>query len=720
MQQETSAHRGIPRLEVQESEWLLYLWMISRRLPLIIFVVLLVMAAAVSYIFLTQHFYQANSLVRLRKPMPVWVSLQPNQPTSQDETLDLKTATQLVTTYLTAQEALRLLQDERSPVQVQKPIREHLKILSPQEVLQLVSAYGIEPDLIRITARHHLPEVAAALANGMAEAFVRRLNQEARAEALNERRFIESQLKQMEAELQRLDQNIAQVYHQLGSIDISEETRALIESARNYTLELLTVEAELQSVNHAIARLQKSLAQEGPVVSVEAFKEDPVVTELQRQLALAEVEHANLSTRYLPSHPAIKKLDERITMLREQVSKQVNKKVKVFETVANPLYASLRQQLLDMEVRRISAEARRQALLTLLQQTRKQMERFPEDRRKVGELNRKLQVMEQAYINLLSRLQDAQIREAAKLGNAVIADVATVPRRPVSPNIPLLLLIALMIGLMLGVGLALMLGMAKASVETPEEAQILLNAPVLASIPKTPSDLIQERFLELMNSRRRAAEALRSLHANLRFLARKKPFKCLLVTSTTGKEGKTFIASSLAVTFAQTGYRVVLVDADLRHPNVHNYFKLNGDTGGLADVLRDELTVGEALQTCPVENLWILPAGKMPQNPYMLLDSPKMKNLLQHLREMADIVIIDTPPLSPVADASLIVPLADGVLLVIAAGEIPRSVLVEVKEQLDLAGGHLIGSVINKVTPRNWRSYYYYYYYYDYGEPEET
>ena len=714
MQQETTHHR-VPRVDIRESEWLLYFWMISRRLPLIIFVVLLVMAASTSYIFLTPRLYQATSLVRLRKPAPIIVSPQPNQPAQQNETMDLKTATQLVTTYLTAQEALRLLQDDRSPVRVERRTREFLKILTPQEVLQFVSASGVEPDLIRINVRHHLPEVASALANGMAEAFVRRLNQEARAEASNERRFIEGQLRQMEAELQRLDQNIAQVYRQLGSIDISEETKALIESARNYTLELLTVEAELQSVNHAIARLQKSLAQEGPVVSVEMLKEDPVVTELQRQIALAEVERANLATRYLPSHPALKKLDERIAMLREQVSQQVNRKVKVSEAVPNPLYASLRQQLLDMEVKRISAEARRQALLTLLQQTRKQMERFPEDRRKVGELNRRLQVMEQAYINLLSRLQDAQIREAARLGNAVIADVATTPRYPISPNIPRMLLIALMIGLMLGVGLALAVGMAKALVETPEEVQILLGAPVLASIPKTREELTHEKFLELMNSRRRIAEAIRALHANLRFLTRKKPFKCILVTSTIGKEGKTFIASSLAVTFAQTGHRVVIVDADLRHPNIHHYFNLNGIENGLTEVLRDGLPIGEALRAGPVENLWILPSGGTPQNPYMLLNSPKMKNLLQHLKEMADIVILDAPPLSSVADTSLLIPLVDGILLVIAAGQIPRNVVLKVKEQLELAGGYLIGSVINKVTPQNWRGYYYY----DYGEPEE-
>lgn len=252
------------RLEAREAEWLAYFWMVSRRLPLIILAVALALAAAGGYIYVTPRLYQANSLVRLRKTMTVGIS--PFAPTpQQNETLDLQTATQLVTTYLTVQEALQLLQDEKPTVQVRPAIREYLKLLKPQEALQFVTATSIEPDLVRISVRHPLSEASAALANGMAEAFVRRLNQEARAEASNERQFIESQLKKIEGDLQRLDQTIAQVYRQLGAVDIGEETKALVESSRTYTAEMLTAEAELQSLRQASAQLQRRLAQENPL-----------------------------------------------------------------------------------------------------------------------------------------------------------------------------------------------------------------------------------------------------------------------------------------------------------------------------------------------------------------------------------------------------------------------------------------------------------------------
>lgn len=701
------------RLETQQADWLAYFWMVSRRLPLIILVVALSLAAAGGYIYVTPRLYQASSLVRMRKTMTIGISPQ-FAPQQQNETLDLQTATQLVTTYLTAQEALQLLQDEKSPVQVRPTVREYLRILNPQEALQFVTATSIEPDLVRIAVRHPLPEVAAALANGLSEAFVRRLNQEARAEASNERQFIESQLKIMEAELQRLDQTIAQVYRQLKAIDIAEETKALVESSRTYTTELLTAEAELQSLRQASAQLQRRLAQENPVVTVEVLREDPVLTELQRQLTLAEIERANLAGRYLPNHPTIKKIDERMAALRERINRQVNKLVKVPESVPNPVYGTFRQQLLDIEVRRMTTEARRQALLALLQQTRRQMERFPEDRRKVGELNRKLQVMEQAYLSLLSRLQDAQIREAAKLGNAVIADVATTPIRPVSPDIPRILLLALMVGVMLGCGIALLMELSKASVEMPEDVQRLIGIPVLATVPKTRLDLTKEGILELMRSRRQAAEALRTLRANLRFLARKKPFKCLLVTSVTAGEGKTFVASGLAIAFAQIGHRVILLDADLRHPQIHTCFNLDKRDVGLAEVLKDGVPLEEALQAGPIENLLILPAGKHLKAPDGLLENPNIPDLLLHLKEKADIVLIDTPPALPVSDASLIAPFTDGVLLVIAAGQPPKSAVLKVKEQLELAEGQVIGAVINKATPKNWRGYYDYYHYYSY------
>jgi tyrosine-protein kinase Etk/Wzc len=365
-----------------------------------------------------------------------------------------------------------------------------------------------------------------------------------------------------------------------------------------------------------------------------------------------------------------------------------------------------------LELRRFSTEARRQALLTLLQQVQKQMERLPEDRRKIGELTRRLQVLEQTYTNLLGRLQDAQIREASRLGNAVIADIATVPKSPVSPNLFRLLLFALFAGLVLGVGTAILLEKTQMTLETADELRRLLDAPVLGLIPKTRRELTQEQIVELMQSQRRTAEAIRTLRANLKFLSRKRPFRTLLVTSLTAEEGKTFLAAALGLAYAQDGYRVILVDADLRHPDLSRRLKLKGGAG-LREVLEGTTSLDEALQAGPIGNLWVLTAGTPPPSPVELLDSPAMSQVLNALKERADLVIIDSPPILPVTDAVVLAPLMDGVLLVTTA-QTPRPALLKAREQLELAEATLLGAVLNKITGKSVRGGYYYYGYYGY------
>ncbi|GBC98044.1 Putative tyrosine-protein kinase YveL [bacterium HR17] len=704
--QTTSPHR--------ESDLLLYFWAVSRRWPLIVLMLVLAALGAVAYMRLTPPTYEAVSLVRMRKPTPVQVFGTGTQPAPEQEMLNLNTAAQLVMTYLTAQEALDLLQKPPLRDRLSRTTREYLRLFSPQEVLQVTKTAPIEPDLVRITVHHPLPEVAAALANGLAEAFVQRLNRETRAEASNERRFIESQLQLIEGQLRQLDTTIAQVYRQLRSVDVSEETKSLIESLRTYTTDLMTVESELRSLQASIAQLRRAAARQGPVMSVQVLKEDPTVQELQRQLAMLEVDRANLVARYTPDHPAVREVDERMNALRNAINQRVGRVVKGAETVPNPSYATLQQHLMDLETRRLSAEARRQALLALLQQAQKQIEQLPEDRRRVGELNRRLQVLEQAYTSLLGRLQDAQIREASRLGNAMIADVATVPQRPVSPNLPRVALLALLAGLAAGIGAALLLEMSKSSVETTEEVRHLLNAPVLGIVPQTHTPLTQTQVAELMHSQRRAAEAIRTLRSNLKFLGRKRPFRTLVITSAVGGEGKTFLTAALGLAYAHAGYRVILVDADLRHPSLHQRFKLT-DGIGLREVLEGTVSLDEALRSGPMQNLWVLPAGTPPPTPAELLDSPSMQKLLGALRERADIVLLDTPPLLAVTDAILLAPIADGFLMVVATNT-PRVALTKAREQMELAEAPLLGAVLNRVTSKSMRGYYDYYGYY--GAPD--
>jgi tyrosine-protein kinase Etk/Wzc len=718
--------RVLVKAEHKPKDWGFYLWLLYRRLPLIIVLVVLALIAVGIYAYTSPKFYEAVSLVRLRKQSPPPL-FGPASQQQQTDTLDLKTATQLVATFLTAQEALRLVQEQKlSSMRVSASVRQYIGLLNAQEVLSFVSTASYEPDLIRISVRHTLPEVAAALANAIAEAFVARLNREARAEASNERRFIETQLQAVRAELQRLDKQIAEVKQQLNMVDVSEETRALVNSVRTYTSELLMAETELRSAMKAREQLQQLLAQEQPFVPMR--KENPVLAEMEKRLAELEAQRTQLLNRYLPTHPTIKRLEEQIVALRQEIARRQSERViEVPDAAPNPRYASLYQQILDAERRRMELEERRKALASLLQQTYQQLRKFPEQQRRLGDLTRQLQVLEQAYMSLLSRLQDAQIREAAKLGNATIADVAVVPNRPVGLNLIRLITLALLGGLGLGLGLTFLMEFMRTTVTSSEEIKHLLGVPVLSVVPEARIGTEPDSIMRLMTSRRGAAEAIRTLRSNLRFLILRQSsdgkMQTFLVTSAVKGEGKSFISATLAIAFAQTGKRVVLIDADLRKPDLHRLFGLDGDVG-LANVLRDAAPLESALLPTQLETLKLLPAGVVPKDsdaatPAELFSSEAMQHLLQRLKERFDIVLIDTTPMMAVTDPSILAPMTDGVLLVVELGHVSRSAVQKVKEQLELAQAKLLGVVINKASCKRCYDYYRdYYYYHGYYERE--
>ncbi len=718
--------RVLVRPEQKSIDWGFYFWVLYRRLPLIVVLTILALIGAAVYTFTSPKFYEAVSLIRLRKQTPPGLFPQPGQQ-QQTDTLDLKTATQLVTTFLTAQEALRLIQEQKlSGMRVSPAVRQYLSLLNAQEVLSFVSTTSYEPDLIRISVKHTLPEVAAALANAIAEAFVARLNREARAEATNERRFIETQLQAVRAELQRLDKQIAEVKQQLRMVDVSEETRALVNSIRTYTAELLMAETELRSAMKAREQLQQMLAREQPFAPIR--RENPVLAEMEKRLAELEAQRTQLLNRYLPTHPTIKRIEEQIDSLRKEIARRQNERiVEVPDAAPNPRYATLYQQILDAERRRMELEERRKAIAALLQQTQQQLQQFPEQQRRLGDLTRQLQVLEQAYMSLLSRLQDAQIREAARLGNATIADVAVVPTKPVGPDLFRLIGLALLGGLGLSLGLVFLLEFMKTTVTSSDELKHLLGVPVLSVIPEAKLETEPNSLIRLMTSRRSAAEAIRTLRSNLRFLIMRYSsdgkMKTFIITSAIKGEGKSFISAALGIAFAQTGKRVIVVDADLRKPDLHKFLGVD-ETVGLANVLKDTASLDEALKETKVPNLYLLPAGVLPKGsdsvtPAELFSSEAMQHLLQRLKERFDLVIIDTPPMMAVADPSILAPMADGILLVVELGHVTKTAVQEVKEQLELAQAKILGAVINKASRKRGYDYYRdYYYYHDYYERE--
>ena len=207
-----------------------------------------------------------------------------------------------------------------------------------------------------------------------------------------------------------------------------------------------------------------------------------------------------------------------------------------------------------------------------------------------------------------------------------------------------------------------------------------------------------------------SSEAFRTLRTNLQFASPDAKLETILITSSVPAEGKSTVCSNLAISIVQTGKDVILVDCDLRKPTVHKTFGLNNAVG-LTSVLTGQVAVEDALQKTHCEGLSVLTAGPLPPNPTELLQSNVMQEVLKKLKLMGDQVLLDAPPVLPVADSMILSTYVDGVVLVIASRQVPREIALRAKELLQNTNARLLGVVLNQVRYSSDGEQYYYNYY---------
>lgn len=208
------------------------------------------------------------------------------------------------------------------------------------------------------------------------------------------------------------------------------------------------------------------------------------------------------------------------------------------------------------------------------------------------------------------------------------------------------------------------------------------------------------------------AEAYRVLRTNIQYASVDKPLKTIVVTSSAPMEGKTTTITNLAVTFAQMGNRVLLIDGDLRKPRIHKVFWLTNETG-LTNYLVSREDYKSFIRQSSVENLDIMTSGTIPPNPSELLNSDAMKQFIKTLAEDYDLVLLDAPPVGSVTDASIISTYVDGTILIVYSGKTHIDEAKKAKELLDRVNANIVGVVLNKLDKRAKGNYYYYKYYYD-------
>jgi len=359
-----------------------------------------------------------------------------------------------------------------------------------------------------------------------------------------------------------------------------------------------------------------------------------------------------------------------------------------------------------------SGQSAREILNEQLTQVREEMDQasqeyedlvaqFPVDSEPVIAASRVIEMKQGIYSTLLQQYEQARFREAVETNTLSVIEPATIPRTPSSPRMILNVGLGTIIGLVGGVGLAFLFENLDSRLYTTEQIETATGLSTLGKIPLVP----RKRQFTYFNGTSPEGEALRHLRTTLFGFEREVPLQALLIASAEPGEGKSTVAASLALATAQSGRKVIVVDSDLRLPALHERFGLPNKRG-LSTVLRQEVTLAEAIQDTETPRLQVLTSGSLPPNPAELLGSPQMADLIAQLKAEFDVVLLDAPALLAVTDAATLAPLVDGVVLVVGRSRVRREAVRAARRQLENVKAKLIGVVVNRANDLHHYDYY--------------
>jgi capsular exopolysaccharide synthesis family protein len=570
-----------------------------------------------------------------------------------------------------------------------------------------------ETRLIDISFTHTDPEVASKVVNAIAETYVYN-NLEKKSETnTTTGDFLQKRIAELQQQIRGDEERLVNYAknNQIISLDANQNT--VVERLAGLNRQLM--EAENARI---LAESQYNAAKVPGKANALAEVDAKQADDLEAKLADFRQKRALLMVDATEEAPEVKEVDQQIAELDRQVKEIRNRKT---TTLLTNLETQYRQTLAREQELRKSFEKQRGETLT-------QNEAAINYRI----IQQEIETNKTLLDNLLQRSKENDVIMASKPNNISVVDYAIAPDGPIGPNRTRTVFIALILSLGLGVGLALLLEYLDDTVHSTDEVERLLHLPALAVIPSAlgnsrrrllagpgalqkrnghPSD--NPELLMNVDSRSPLAESYRHLRTSVLLSTAGRAPRSLLVTSSLPGEGKTTTAVNTAVSLAQTGASVVIIDADMRRPRLRSIFGLS-DRAGLSSILSSELSEAEVLAMVAkddVAGLHILTAGPIPPNPAELLGSEQMRRLLATLQANFNHVVVDSPPVSSFTDGVLISTIVDGVLLVVHGGKSSRHVVKRSRQLLQDVGAKIFGVVLNNVNLQS-HDYYYYQRYY--------
>ncbi|HEV8383777.1 MAG TPA: polysaccharide biosynthesis tyrosine autokinase [Candidatus Acidoferrales bacterium] len=586
--------------------------------------------------------------------------------------------------------------------------------------------------LVLVSFESQSAALAARVVNTLASNYIDQ-NLEVRWEATQKAsEWLSQQLVNMKSKLEKSEMEMQQYVRENGLLFLQSEQGAPENIVNERLRQLQEERTRAQAARYEKEALYR-LVQAGDFGSLPGVFDSKLMQDLTVRLAEVRQQHAQLAATFQADYPRVKQLQSQIDEMETVLA---GERERAAHRITNEYQAALRREKL---IEQAFVEQQRQA------------ETIAERSVQYNILKREVDTNKQLYDGLLQRLKEAGVSAGLKASNIRVVDAAEPPKRPARPNLLLNAAWAILLGAMLGVGAAFLQEYLDNTLKTSEDVERFLRLPSLAVIPAAQTlngrhgaygygaygraerhaaltaggerddgaPIMRAGWYRIDTGSHHAAlsEAFRGLRTSVLLSSAERPPRSLLITSSRPNEGKTTVAINLAISLAQLGQRVLLIDGDLRRPSVHKAFGMQEEDG-----LVRYLTGGADWRACvratSQPGLDVLVCGPLPPNPAELLSSERMRALLAQASAEYGMVVSDSPPLLNVADSRILATMVEGMVLVVEGGGTPREMARRSQAAAQHVGANLIGVVLNKLDARH-DGYGYYYYRYDRETPSE-
>jgi len=564
--------------------------------------------------------------------------------------------------------------------------------------VQIVPATSI----LQLSYRGKDSQMVAVSLNAVMASIVEESSETIRVGARSVRKFLEAEVAKQRVLLEWAEKAENRYRQENALVSVESQTNELVQNlgeAENQERELSARLQEATSRNVSLQQVIGAGSLKNAYASVRIGQDE--------ELRALRTKLDDLETRVIEGRIRLTAQNPRLVLLveqRDQIRKLYKNKLSRILSgkqlpPRNVAGDALSQELNSKSItNNIEQEALKQKLVTVRNaraNLQARLAALPTKQQPLTTLNRERKEAESTLALLQSKLQEAKIAEAQLVSNVQIISEAGDPTKAEWPKKPFVLVTATAFGLILAIGVVLLLELLDNSLHDSAEAEELLGQLSLGVLPSLPQPLIALRQPELFLDNSYLVEPYRKLLKTLEFRSGKK-LRLLVISSALAKEGKSTVVSHLAAVSAMLFQRTLLIDADLRQPKQHSLFNLSPEAG-LAEVIDGRVTLSQAIQPTSIANLFVLPCGKRPLRPSLVLESAELQSLLTEAAKSFALVILDTPPINSCADALVLSRYSDGLMFVVCPGLTTRSGLSQAMSELNKNGIPLMGFVANNV-----------------------